>query len=180
MDDKRVTQKKTYQGAEALVSLEVLAGGLAAGDGDDLVVVADADVVAIQPLLLGLGELLGGPAADATRGGLAGSGGGGGGIRAGASDGLGVGVGVCLAEHLKGDVAGEGRPAVGVEGAQAGEAGREGGVVAAAHGEPDGLLAPAALQLVLAVRGRLELDAADHAGGDVSEEGADTDGAVLL
>lgn len=190
-----VGQQVTYQGTEALVSLEVPPGGLAARDGHDLVVVADADVVALQLLLVGLGELPCWLPADAACWGLAGSrraqgveertqlaahlgsGGGGGGV------GVGVGVGaVGLAEELEGDVAGEGRPAVRVEGAEAGEAGGERGIVASTHAEPDDLVpARPALgrELVLAVRGGL-LDAADHARGDVAQERADADGAVLL
>ena len=133
----------TYQGTEALVSLEMVLDGPAAGDGHHLVIVADADVVALKLLLLCLGQLLQRLPADARRG-LAGG-------RArveeraqpahlrsgGDGAGAGGGDGVGLPEQLERDMAGEGGPPLRVEGAEARQAGGERGVVAAAHAEPD-------------------------------------------
>ncbi|KUI64672.1 hypothetical protein VM1G_11294 [Cytospora mali] len=145
----------------------MVSGGLAARDGHNLIVVADADVLAATHLRSGGGGGIGGLLNV-----LDGDG----------ADVVGVVGGVGLAEQLERDVAGEGGPALRVEGAEAGKAGGEGGVVAAAHGELDGhvvlvlALARLGLDLVLAVRGGL-LDAADHARGDVAQEGADADDA---
>lgn len=100
--------------AKGLVAVEVVAGGLAAGDHDGSVVVAQAHEVALQRLLFARGEGWGGLAAYGGWFGGGGPEGGEEGCRWFVGGAVGVVVG---AEELDGNVACEGGPGVVAEGA---------------------------------------------------------------